>query len=169
MPVSAYFAAALATVSLGLIVGAWFGRARGLIALALVAAFGLGISSGVERFGGQITNSVYRPQTVPAVADRYDFTLGNVTLDLRKVDFTGAQQETYVEMRAGQVKVLLPENVDTTADVRMNNGRAYVFGRESDGRSIDGQTLTDLGADGAGGGSLHLIIEMNAGNVEVIR
>jgi hypothetical protein len=169
VPVSAYFAATLATIALGLIVGAWFGRARGLIALALVTTVGLGISSGIERFGGYVTNSLYRPQTVAAIADRYDFKLGNATVDLRNVDFTGAQQETTLEMRAGQLRVLLPANVDTTADVRMENGRTVVFGRESDGRDITGQTLTDLGADGTGGGTLHLIINMGAGNVEVTR
>jgi phage shock protein PspC (stress-responsive transcriptional regulator) len=168
VPVSGYFAAALATIALGLIVGAWFGRARGLIALAIVATIGLGISSGVERFGGYVTNSQYDPQTVAAVADRYDFTLGNATIDLRAVDFTGAEQNTTVRMRAGQVRVLLPERVDTSVDVNMD-GRAVIFGRESDGRQISGQTVTDLGTDGAGGGKLNLTIEMNAGNVEVIR
>ncbi len=81
--ISAYFAAALVTIALGLIVGAWFGRARGLIALALLASLGLLISTGAERWGGELGNSVYRPHTIGAVADRYDFTIGNATLDLR--------------------------------------------------------------------------------------
>jgi phage shock protein PspC (stress-responsive transcriptional regulator) len=167
--VSAYFAAALAVIALGLIVGTWFGRARGLIALALVATAGLGIASGLERFPGQVGTNVYRPTTAAAVADRYDFSLGNATLDLRRVNFTGVQQETTVQMKFGQVKVLLPENVDTIADLRMGDGRAVVFGRELNGTEIGAQEYSDLGADGAGGGSLKLIVEMNTGNVEVIR
>jgi hypothetical protein len=170
VPVSAYFAAALATTALGLIVGAWFGRARGLIALALVATLGLGISSGLERFGGQVGSNVYRPTTVAGVADRYDFTVGNALIDLRRVDFAGATQQTTVEMRFGQVRVALPPNVDAKVDVRMSEGRAQIFGREYDGNiDIAAQEYTDLGRDGAGGGSLHLIIEMNTGNVEVTR
>jgi hypothetical protein len=169
VPVSAYFAAVLATIALGLIIGAWFGRARGLIALALVATIGLVISSGVERYGGQVANSDYRPQNISQVADRYDFKLGNVTLDLRAVDFTGAQQDTTVAMNVGQIKVLLPANVDTTASVAMDGGRAVVFGREYNNNSVRALNITDQGSDGTGGGTLRLNIELKTGNVEVSR
>jgi len=167
--VSAYFAAALATIALGLIVGAWLGRARGLIALALLATMGLAVSSGAERWGGELGNSSYRPQSLGAVADRYDFSIGNATLDLRAIDFTGQQQVTTVAMKVGQIKVLLPDNVDTTTTVAMDGGRALIFGRQWEGQDLGSQEVTDLGPDGAGGGSLRLNIEMNTGNVEVTR
>jgi hypothetical protein len=173
VPISAYFAAALATIALGLIVGAWFGRARGLIALALVATTGLAVSTGLERFGGQVGNNVVRPTSLAGVADRYDLPLGNATVDLRRVDFAKADadaaQETTVHMRVGQLKVLLPPNVDATADVRMSDGRAMVFGREWNGQDLSAQEVTDPGRDGPGGGTLKLIIEMTAGNLEVSR
>jgi hypothetical protein len=167
--VSAYFAVALTVLGLGLIVGAWLGRARGLIALALVAAVGLGISSGLERFPGQVGNNVYRPTSITAVADGYDFSVGNATLDLRRVDFTGAEQDTTVKMRFGQVKVLLPEKVDAIVDINMGDGRALVFGRELNGADISAQEYSDLGVDGEGGGKLRLHVEMSTGNVEVTR
>ena len=167
--VSAYFAAALATIALGLIVGAWLGRARGLIALAVVATIGLVISTGLERFGGQMGAKVYRPQSVAGIADRYDLTIGNATLDLRRVNFTGATQETTVQMKVGQVRVLLPETVDTTVDVQMSGGRAQVFGQEWDGRDLTTQEVTDLGVDGAGGGTLRLNLLLDTGNLEVTR
>jgi phage shock protein PspC (stress-responsive transcriptional regulator) len=169
VPVSAYFAAVLATIALGLIIGAWFGRARGLIALALVATIGLVISSGVERYGGQVANSDYHPQNISQVADRYDFKLGNVTLDLRAVDFTGVQQDITVAMNVGQIKVLLPANVDTTASVAMDGGRAVVFGREYNDGNVNSLNITDQGSDGTGGGTLRLNIELKTGNVEVSR
>jgi phage shock protein PspC (stress-responsive transcriptional regulator) len=165
---SAYFAAVLTTIALGLIIGAWFGRARGLIFLAILATVGLLASSGVERWGGQVTNNVYRPQSLAAVADRYEFSVGSATLDLRAVNFTGAQQDTTIAMKLGQVRVLLPDNVDTTATVDITDGgRALLFGREWNDKVS--QQVTDLGADGAGGGDLRLNIELNAGNVEVSR
>ena len=167
--VSAYFAAALATIGLGLLIGAWFGRARGLIMLALIATLGLAISSGVERFGGQVANSNYHPQNISQVADRYDFKVGDVTLDLRAVDFTGVQQDTTVTMDLGQVRVLLPDNVDTTAGVAVENGRAVAFGQEYAGEDTRSINITDLGADGTGGGTLRLTIQVKAGNVEVSR
>jgi phage shock protein PspC (stress-responsive transcriptional regulator) len=165
--VSAYFAAALVTTALGLIVGAWFGRARGLIALALVLSFALGVSSGLERFGREWTPSVYRPSTISAVADQYDFNVGNVTLDLRQVDFTGQTQVTAVNMKLGQLKVLLPEKVDATVEAGVEGGRLVLFGEEFGDSSY--RQAVDLGSDGAGGGTLTLDIRLEAGNVEVIR
>jgi hypothetical protein len=167
--VSAYFAAALVTLAAGLIVGAWIGRARGLIVLAILATLGLAVSSGTERWGGSFSNDVYRPQSLAAVADQYDFRLGDATLDLRAVDFTGAQQDTTITMNAGQVRVLLPDNVDTTTTVDIDRGRAQILGRDFRGDEIGTQRVTDEGADGPGGGTLQLNIKMNAGNVEVTR
>ncbi|GGQ66094.1 PspC domain-containing protein [Couchioplanes azureus] len=168
IPVSGYFAAALATIALGLIVGAWFGRARGLIFLAVLATLGLSISSGAEEFGGQFANNSYRPQSLAAVADRYDFTVGTATLDLRALDFTGHDQAVTVAMKFGQVRVLLPDKVDASTSVSMNDGRAVVYGKETTGH-LNLQGATDLGPDGAGGGNLRLTIQMEAGNVEVTR
>jgi phage shock protein PspC (stress-responsive transcriptional regulator) len=169
VPVSAYFAAALVTIALGLMVGAWFGRARGLIFLAVLATIGLAVSSGAERWGGQISSNVYRPRTVAAIADRYAFNVGDTTLDLRAVDFTGAQRNTTVAMKYGQVKVLLPDNVDTDVTLDMQRGRASLLGHEWSGKSIGTQEITDLGRDGAGGGTMHLTIQLNTGIVEVTR
>jgi hypothetical protein len=167
--VSAYFAAALVTIALGLIVGAWFGRARGLIALAILVSIGLGISTGVERWGGQVGNSVYRPQSIAEIADRYDFTAGNATLDLSAIDFTGQSQAITLTMKFGQLRVQLPPNVDTTAMLSLNTGRAMILGKQYDGRSVHDETVTSLGDDGAGGGTLKLDLQMETGSVEVNR
>lgn len=167
--VSVYFAGALITVALGLVVGAWLGRARGLIALGVLLSIGLLISTGAERWGGEVGNSVYRPASLAAVADRYDFTAGSATLDLREVNFTGQEQTVVVAMKFGQIRVLLPENVDTTALMQVKNGRTVIFGKEFQDAEVNGQSLTDLGRDGAGGGTLKLDLQMDTGNVEVIR
>jgi hypothetical protein len=169
VPVPGYFAAALATIGVGLIVGAWFGRARGLIALAVITAIGLGIASGVERFGGEVANTNYRPTSLAQVADRYAFTLGNVTLDLRGVDFSNAAQDTTIAMKAGQVRVRLPGNVDTNATVTMRNGLAAMFGHEYTNADVHSLAVTDLGSDGAGGGTLRLNLQVDNGRVEVAR
>jgi hypothetical protein len=164
---SAYFAAALVTTALGLIVGAWFGRARGLIALALVLSFALGVSSGLERFGRDWAPSVYRPATLTAVADQYDFNVGNVTLDLRAVDFDGQTQAVAVTMKLGQLKVLLPDAVDTTVDAGVDGGRMVLFGEEFNDSSY--RQAADNGSQGVKDGKLMLNIRMEAGNLEVIR
>jgi hypothetical protein len=169
IPISAYFAAALVTIGLGLILGAWVGRARGLIFLAILATLGLAVSSGAEKWGGQVGTNDFRPKTADAIADRYDVSVGQTVLDLRAVDFTGVTQNTTIVTRLGRVQVLLPDHVDTTATVQIDGGRARVLGKEWDGNDVGTQTVTDLGADGAGGGTLNLTIQMSAGDVEVSR
>ena len=170
VPRSSYFAAALVTIALGLVVGAWFGRARGLIALALLASTGLGISSANERLGvdGFTDPVTWQPRTVSAIADSYETPVGEATLDLRQVDFTGQKMETSVIMRAGSLKVLLPPKVDTVASVDVDFGSSTVFGNVADGPDL-AQEATDHGLDGVGGGDLRLTVEMDAGDVEVIR
>ncbi|GGN57812.1 PspC family transcriptional regulator [Actinoplanes lobatus] len=165
--ISAYFAAALTTTALGLIVGAWFGRARGLIALALVLTFALAASSGLERFGRDWTPSVYRPTSLAAVADEYSFDVGNVTLDLRSVDFTGQTQAVTASMKLGQLRILLPPTVDASVTAGVDGGRVVLFGEEYNDSST--RQADDLGADGAGGGTLQLDVRVEAGNLEVIR
>jgi hypothetical protein len=105
---------------------------------------------------------------VAAVADRYDFTAGNATLDLRDVNFTGQQQTVTATMRFGQLKVLLPPNVDTTATVHLDNGRAVILGQELNDHNVD-TTISDQGPDGVGGGTLKLDLQMDTGNLEVAR
>jgi len=72
-------------------------------------------------------------------------------------------------MDFGQVKVLLPDNVDTTSAIAVENGRAVAFGHEYAGQDVNSINVTNLGADGTGGGTLQLNIQVNTGNVEVSR
>jgi hypothetical protein len=168
---STYFAAALTTIALGLIVGAWFGRARGLIALALLAGIGLAGASATERWGvsGISDPITWQPKVVSAVADSYSTPVGDATLDLRQVDFTGQNQVTSVEMSAGKLRVLLPPKVDVTSVVELSLGSVKVLGQNADGADLPIQTVKDEGPDGPGGGTLELRIQMDAGDVEVTR
>jgi hypothetical protein len=168
--VSAYFAAALAHLGARLILGAWIGRARGLIFLALLATWAWRCRPAPNAGAASFSNDVIRPQSLAGVADRYDFTLGDKTIDLRAVDFTtGPAQQTTITMNAGQVRVLLPDNVDTTATVEVDRGRSQIFDQEFRGDGTGTHRITNDGADGPGGGTLLLNIKMDAGNVEVTR
>jgi hypothetical protein len=44
-----------------------------------------------------------------------------------------------------------------------------VFGNEWSSDDLSSHEVTDPGADGTGGGTLHLTIQTNTGNVEVSR
>ncbi|MEH1123407.1 PspC domain-containing protein [Micromonospora sp. CPCC 206061] len=171
---SAYFAAILVTVALGLLVGAWFGRARWLIALGVLAAAALGIStiaeSQVNHYGGTSGSDMYwKPTTVQAVADRYEHSLGTATLDLSQVDFTGQEQDIYVELNLGELEVILPPKVDVTINSEVSAGDADVLGNTSSGFHIVPAEVVDNGADGPGGGKITMTLKVNGGSLEVHR
>ncbi|MEV4492288.1 PspC domain-containing protein [Micromonospora coxensis] len=166
---AAYFAAALATIGLGLLVGTWFGRARWLIALGLVTAAALGVATVAEsydRIRGVDGNVTWAPTDLRDLANRYENSFGDATLDLRGIDFDKRDTQVTVVVNFGQATVVVPPNVDVTTVTDVNAGDATIFGRRSDGRSRE---VTDLGPDGAGGGTLRLNVHVNAGNLEVTR
>jgi phage shock protein PspC (stress-responsive transcriptional regulator) len=169
--VAGYFAAMLAMVGLGLVVGAWFGRARWLIAVGLVFAVALGIASAAERidtrnFGSDL---VWRPASAAALDDGYEQSFGSAKLDLRQVDFTGQTKAVSVRINAGDLEVMLPPTVDAQVRLDINAGDGTVFGTNWSGLRSSPHEVSDLGPDGAGGGNLRLSIHVNAGSVEVHR
>lgn len=172
IPAAAYFAAALATVGLGLLVGAWFGRARGLIALGIVLTVGLAIAAaanGVHRFQGATGDMTWRPSTIADVSDQYSHGFGDAELDLSQVDFTGQNKTVTVKLNAGNLHVILPPNVDTEVSAKVTAGNAQVFDTNWDGVNTPRRTVVDNGPDGVGGGHLTLDITLTAGDLEVAR
>ncbi|WP_406072792.1 PspC domain-containing protein [Micromonospora sp. NBC_01638] len=169
---SAYFAAALATIALGLLVGTWFGRARWLIALGLVTAAALGtatVAESYDRIRGVDGAVTWAPTDHRDLADRYENSFGDAVLDLRGIDFAKRDSQVTVAINFGKGTVVVPPNVDVTTVADVNAGDATIFGKRSGG--LDGRLreTTDLGVDGPGGGTLRLYIHVNAGNLEVTR
>ncbi|EEP71648.1 phage shock protein pspC [Micromonospora sp. ATCC 39149] len=169
---AAYFAAALATIGLGLLVGTWFGRARWLIALGLVTAAALGVATVAEsydRVRGVEGDVTWAPTDRRDVADRYENNFGDAVLDLRAIDFDKQETQITVAINFGHATVVVPPNVDVTTLADVNAGDATIFGNHSEGLVGRLRESTDLGADGAGGGKLRLYIHVNAGDLEVTR
>jgi hypothetical protein len=174
VPAAGYIAAALATVGLGLVLGAWLGRARGLIALGIALALVLGMSGVFDagnrwwREGGSIT---YVPASLDEVQPEYRNRTGEIRLDLRQVDFPtdGPSVEIDVHVSAGNIEITVPPDVDVTVAAEVEIGNADVFAQSWNGFGLDGRTVTDLGDDGPGGGQLHINTSVDIGNLEVRR
>ncbi|MEV1288493.1 PspC domain-containing protein [Micromonospora sp. NPDC049679] len=172
VPVSAYFVGALVTIALGLLIGAWFGRARWLIALGLVVSAALGVASVSESYTqvrGESADVNWQPAAYEDLADRYANRFGDAVLDLRSVDFSGRDTQVTTAVDFGQLRVILPPNVDVDAQVEVRAGDARVFNTTWSGFEQPARTVTDAGPDGPGGGKLRLVVHVNAGNVEVYR
>jgi phage shock protein PspC (stress-responsive transcriptional regulator) len=173
IPAAAYPALALLVIGLGLLVGTWYGRSRALIALGIVAALALPptiaadvFDRGEFRRGG--ADQHVSVADVGDIRDRYGFRPGRAELDLTPANFSGRTIRTHLEMPAGELQVLVPQNVDVVATVDLAVGDSRVLGRESSGLGISDR-VEDLGADGRGGGALELRIEQGVGSVEVQR
>ena len=72
----AYPALAVGTIGVMLLVGAFCGRAGGLIVLGLVASFGLAGATAADQWDG--TQRYESPDTAALVQDKYDFGAGEI-------------------------------------------------------------------------------------------
>ncbi|MFS8477666.1 MAG: PspC domain-containing protein [Micromonosporaceae bacterium] len=169
---SMYVATALAVVGLGLLVGAWLGRARWLIALGVVLTLTLGVVSTTERLNiARHAPVIWHPQVIEDLQTDYELDFGDATLDLRDVDFATEPDPVRVRVKVsfGRLRVLLPPDVDVTVTARVNLGDAHVLGTDWGGIDTPRQQVTDQGADGIGGGTLLIDAEIDAGKMEVTR
>ncbi|MEV0454526.1 PspC domain-containing protein [Catellatospora methionotrophica] len=172
VPGSTYVAAALAVVGLGLVIGAWFGRARGWILIGLVLALALPMAAASGDWSRERTQAgsvTWLPTSLEELHDRYEHRFGEATLDLTGLDLTGQDVQVTAQITGGQFTIIVPPNVDVTVDTEVNLADADVFGRNISGAGRK-DTQTSLGDDGkAGPGKLHLILDVNLGHAEVIR
>jgi hypothetical protein len=154
------------------LIGAWFGRARWLIALGLALAVALGIATAGESWdqvGNVGSDVVWSPATTTDMANRYENNFGNAVLDLSTVDFTGQDMQVTAEVNFGNLEIIVPPRVDVTAHVEVGAGDATVFDNQWGGVNEGANDVKDLGIDGVGGGTLRLNVKVNAGNAEVHR
>lgn len=170
VPGGAYVAAALAMMGVGLIVGAWFGRARGFIFLGLVMSLLLpAVASGSGMTERSRAGTVFwNPTSVDRVSDRYEHRFGEATLDLSNVDFAGQEKEISADISFGQIRIVVPPNVDTRVITDVSFGDADVFGRDVTGVGVN-HSNDDLGDDGEGGGRLTIRLNVRFGHGEVNR
>jgi phage shock protein PspC (stress-responsive transcriptional regulator) len=172
VPFAVYPATALAIVGLGLIIGTWVGRGRGLIALGVLLSIMIGIfgtvTVGPQVHGGTVD---WRPASLSQVDSSYDAAFGDATLDLSQVDFSNAPGpvDIHLSVNAGSLEIILPPTVDTTVNSRVKFGDAQVFKDSQSGVQSQPNTVTDLGTDGPGGGQLNLTTDVSFGSLEVRR
>jgi phage shock protein PspC (stress-responsive transcriptional regulator) len=168
---SAYPALALTIIGLGLLVGTWRGRSRGLIVVGLIAGLLTVAVSAADVWGEHDRNRVdlhLTPSTLAELPTSQDFGSGTVRYDLTDIDFTGVDRSLRLSIGAGEIVVIVPEDVDVTAKASLGIGQVDLFGQGRGGLPSD-VTVTDLGGDGAGGGTLDLALDAGVGHLEVRR
>jgi len=165
VPGSAYPGLALGIVGLSLLVGAFFGRAGGLILLGLLVAPGLAIATVAENYEDDTV--LETPLSSLAVQSRYEFGAGELTLDLTQVRDLEALDGRLITLDGGigRLEVILPDDIDVEATAHVGGpGDVSVFGRHADG--IDRQTfqLQDVRDEVA---TLRLEAELGVGEIVI--
>jgi predicted membrane protein len=92
-----------------------------------------------------------------------------VRYDLTGVPFAGQSGRLAAEIGAGEIVVTVPRDVDVTVHAKTGVGQVELLGADSGGGFGTDRTLTDLGPDGAGGGTLDLDLQAGFGHLEVRR
>jgi phage shock protein PspC (stress-responsive transcriptional regulator) len=165
-----YIATALGIVGLGLLVGAWFGRSRGLIALGIVLSFAMVPAVIADHADLRGEDALVRPTTVAGIpAGTQEHGAGEVRYDLSGVEFTDTDAVTLVvDQGFGELTVILPADVDAIINADVGVGEIDALDSASGGFGREARIVDD-GADGPGGGELELQLDLGAGQIEVRR
>ena len=152
-----------------LVIGAVRGdrRARWLVLPALALAFPATVVSaaGISLDGG-LGERRYQPTGSEQLPASYRLGAGELVVDLRKLDWTGARQERLrVDVSVGHTLVIVPPEVCVSSHVKVTAGRSDVLGRVAEGIDID-QELPRSPAAAAPG--LQLDGTMSTGGFEVM-
>jgi phage shock protein PspC (stress-responsive transcriptional regulator) len=171
VPAAGYLALALAVVGAGLVVGAWFGWARPLIALGVALSVALGITTAAAhaRNYDQRRSVTWAPASVDELTPPYRLERGRAVLDLSRVDFTDRSLVIDTSVDMGDLRVVLPPNVDVDLEASVDMGGMDLLQGQSAGGFDENRQIKDLGRDGPGGGQLNLRARVDLGHLEVIR
>jgi hypothetical protein len=161
---SAYPALALGIIALMLIVGSFWGRAGGLIALGLVAALFTAGATASSHFPDE--HLTYAPTTAAEVDDTYDFTGGEFLLDLSEIDDVEALdgQDITIDGVGGRIEVVVPDGMDVDVQSEVVAGDARIFDLHQDGFDV---TLDNFRDAGTGVPDMSINIDLVAGEIIV--
>ncbi|MFD4676344.1 PspC domain-containing protein [Lentzea sp. NPDC058450] len=161
----------LGVLAAGLLVGSFVGGGRGLIWLMIpLSVVGFGMTAVDFDFDSDTRISSYNenPRFVTDVKDRYETSVGSVTLDLRDLPDSG-EVKTAIDVELGEAVVHVPKNADVTFRCEASSiGELDCLGKRAEGSSVavDGR---DLGNNGEGGLKIDLDVRSSVGEVRVLR
>jgi Cell wall-active antibiotics response 4TMS YvqF len=160
-------ALALFLVAAAMLVGAWRGRARGLIPIAILLSGALLVASLIDvPFKGGAGDRLFRPTTVAQLESPYRLVAGELRLDLSNFRADGRTVPVVATMATGVIVVTVPAGMAVDVDADVGAGSLLVFGREWEGLGID-ERVSRPGTEGAG--RLELDVKVGLGELEVRR
>ncbi len=175
VPAVVILAAPLGVLGLGLVVGAFVGRARWLTALAipllLVTALVAVIPSNLgARLGSGVGERSWTPFAVESMPAEYKLSIGSAELDLTELALP--TDATTIPVRAsvgiGELLVTVPEGVRVLVNAQAGLGEVRVEGAGT--RSGQNATITtEMPGGPATGPTIDLVVSTAIGDLEVSR
>jgi phage shock protein PspC (stress-responsive transcriptional regulator) len=165
-----YVAAALGIVGIGLLIGAWYGRSRGLIVLGVILSLALVPAIAFDQADFRGERVEISPTSVAGIpAGTQDHGAGAVRYDLSGVEFTETDSVALsLDQGAGELTVILPPELDVVVNADLGVGEIDVLNQVSGGFGRETR-IVDNGDDGPGGGELELQLDLGIGRIEVTR
>ena len=171
----AFIGSALLVVGLGLVAAAFSGgrTARGgLVALGIVLSLALITASTLPWNGvrGGVGDRTFRPATEAQVRDVYRNGVGDMTVDLSRVDVSDLDGPitTRIEHGVGDVDITVPRDADVRLSIENGLGDIDAFDQGSVDRGFFAGTGSGSWVDD-GRAEITLVVHSGLGDVEVSR
>lgn len=158
-----YLALATLVLGLGLLVGAVYGRARWLILVGFFVIPPLLVSPATEMSWENGFDQFVVPTQVGELSRSYTSTVGSLTLDLTGIEWNGETVELDARMAAGEIFVVVPDNVAITGAARVNIGEVRVPSGSQAGVGDITRSISESGE----AGTVVLDLEMGVGSIAV--
>jgi hypothetical protein len=161
-----YLALGVSILGVGLLVGAFVGRARWLIIVGAIMVPTLMFSPffGYD-FDEANFNLEANPSTFATLGDEYHVDLGNLELDLRDLPWSGQEVQLDASVDVGNLEIRLPEGVGIIGSATVDIGQVSEPGRSTGGfgeRGLDWEQPGEIG-------TVILDAEVNIGNIDIRR
>jgi phage shock protein PspC (stress-responsive transcriptional regulator) len=157
----------LIVLGAGLIVGAWVGRSRALIAIsAAVLPFAAAASLIQVPIAGGTGDRTVTASTSADLKSEYRLGAGQLVLDFSGLEMDGASRSITASVAFGQLRVVAPRGTALDVHAHAGAGDLDVLGHTTSGVQVD--TTASTPASSAGG-TLHLDLRVGFGQVRAVQ
>jgi phage shock protein PspC (stress-responsive transcriptional regulator) len=158
-----FFGVALLLLGIGLVVGAWWGRARLLILLGLLLLpLGFAASFVTAPIEGGFGDQAFIPINPAELQPEYRLAGGRLTLDLTQLPPRTGPVRIDASVAVGQLVVIVPRNASLDVQIAVGGGGVHFLDTYLEGTSVTNHYLRNRGRP-----QLTLLLEAGVGEVRV--